>query len=710
MLPSRWIKNLDAGRLRRILMLFFAALTAPTAVLIWQAYDQLKWESFHQHRIIADGLARSIDLSLNSMVRVEDSRSFADYSFVIVSGNASANYVQRSPLADFPTQESMPGLLGYFQIDSEGMFTTPILPATGTDVNRVGLSDAELQERRRHAERLRFVLADNRLVQSRIAVAALPSNSPVMGGQRTTATEPDSADDAAALADLGVAESAESNTTYSQQVFDELNRLPSTASESPIRSSGSPGPASRVRRERTADRVSDLQLDAELAQKSQSVEQEMDSRQSTARGLSRFAAGSKRVEQTVLAESLISENEVADVQDQALRILTFESEIDPFEFSLLDSGHIVLFRKVWRDNERFIQGALLDQQIFFDAVLEQAFLDSALSGMSNLIVANNDEVIRDVRGDALTRYVDSAKTLRGTLLYRHRLSAPLSSIELIFSVTRLPPGTGAQLLFWITLILAIVFSIVFLMMYRLGLGQINMARQQQDFVSAVSHELKTPLTSIRMYGEMLKEGWADESKRATYYEFIHEESERLSKLIENVLQLSRISRNEPHFDVQPVIVGALVSNIHSKIASQIERAGFDLRIERDPVADEATVLVDEDCFAQIVINLIDNAIKFSNSAEQKVVELTSRRVGERDIQIAIRDFGPGVEKDQMKKIFQLFYRSESELTRDTVGTGIGLAIVHQLTQSMGGSVDLVNAKPGAEFRVTIPIAEQLNAE
>ena len=74
-------------------------------------------------------------------------------------------------------------------------------------------------------------------------------------------------------------------------------------------------------------------------------------------------------------------------------------------------------------------------------------------------------------------------------------------------------------------------------------GQLRLARQQQDFVSAVSHELKTPLTSIRMYGEMLKAGWADDAKKQTYYDYIHSESERLSRLIENVLQLARLTRS-----------------------------------------------------------------------------------------------------------------------------------------------------------------------
>jgi signal transduction histidine kinase len=294
----------------------------------------------------------------------------------------------------------------------------------------------------------------------------------------------------------------------------------------------------------------------------------------------------------------------------------------------------------------------------------------------------------------------SGSNADGELLFRTRLTAPLDSLELIFSINHLPAGAGAGVLGWVTLVLLLVFLGGFTAVYRVGLSQINLARQQQDFVASVSHELKTPLTSIRMYGEILKEGWADEEKRQRYYEFIHDESERLSRLISNVLQLARISRNEPQFDMQQVAVAELMANTESKISNQVERAGFELRFIQDESVNDATINIDEDCFTQIIINLVDNAIKFSKDAAEKAVEVRSKRVANGQIVFSVRDFGPGVPRDQMKKIFELFYRSESELTRETVGTGIGLAIVYQLTTAMGGSVDLVNVDPGAEFRVT----------
>jgi len=201
---------------------------------------------------------------------------------------------------------------------------------------------------------------------------------------------------------------------------------------------------------------------------------------------------------------------------------------------------------------------------------------------------------------------------------------------------------------------------------------------------------------------MLKEGWADEAKRQDYYEFIHDESERLTRMISNVLQLAKITRNEPNFDLKPTNAGELMSNIESKIASQVKRAGFALNFDRDKAADDAEINIDEDCFAQIIINLVDNAIKFSKNADHKAIDISSKLTSDNQVQFTVRDHGPGIPKNQMKKIFKMFYRSESELTRETVGTGIGLAIVHQLATAMSGKVDVVNSSPGAEFRISFP--------
>ncbi|HIF50910.1 MAG TPA: HAMP domain-containing histidine kinase [Thiotrichaceae bacterium] len=289
-----------------------------------------------------------------------------------------------------------------------------------------------------------------------------------------------------------------------------------------------------------------------------------------------------------------------------------------------------------------------------------------------------------------------------TLLYQKHLSAPLSDVELIFSINHLPAGPAGTVINWIAIILLIVLCGGFMLMYRLGSGQINLSRQQQDFVSAVSHELKTPLTSIRMYGEMLVKGWADEEKKKTYYDYIHDESERLSRLINNVLQLARMTRNELQVELKKVSIHEILDMFQSKNSSAVERASYNLNISCNEEFHQKEINIDVDYFNQIMINLVDNAIKFSTKANKTDIDINCTVQQDGSVLFAVRDYGHGVAKDQMRKIFKLFYRSENELTRETVGTGIGLALVHQLAQAMDAKVDVINCEPGAEFRVTFP--------
>ncbi len=695
------LTGLDHNRLRLWLALFFVALAVPTAVLIHQAYGQLKWEAFHQHQVLAEELAARIDARYAQLIDAEEARSFSDYAFLVVAGDPAAGFVQRSPLSAYPLQSGLPGLIGYFQVDTQGGFSTPLLPQTGVAADDFGIGAAELDQRRALAARLQRILSDNRLVQS----GALAGTRPPAGARADTGRYPAEEESVASpvedtptkpsalrksQAREEAADTGQADSVAPQAAFDRLN-APALArqAENKQRLAGKLG------------RVEDLQLDYRYQAASPEATQDQ-----LAAGRSTLAEKRARTERSAVPEAQLLSSAPAQAQEAPLKseldIRIFESEIDPFEFSLLDSGHFVLFRKVWRDGERYIQGLLLEQQVFLDGVIRAAFRDTALAGMSDLIVAYRGEVFSALPGRAARAPLASAEQLRGALLHQTRLSAPLSDMQLIFSVTRLPPGPGARVLGWVTVVLVLVLCGGFYLMYRLGAGQIALARQQQDFVSAVSHELKTPLTSIRMYGEMLREGWAPEDKKQSYYAFIHDESERLSRLIGNVLQLARMNRNEVKVDLKPVAVSELIDAVRSPVSSQIERAGFTLRLDCDAAAGRAVIEVDTDAFTQILINLVDNAVKFSAAADSRVIDVGCQQQRDGSVMLSVRDYGPGVPRDQMKKIFRLFYRSQSELTRETVGTGIGLALVRQLAEAMGGRVDMVNREPGAEFRVVFP--------
>ncbi|MDH3900244.1 MAG: HAMP domain-containing histidine kinase [Gammaproteobacteria bacterium] len=709
------LTGLDRKRLRLWLSVFFLALAVPTGILVYQAYSQLKWEAFHQYRVLAEELAERIDTRIIQLINAEEARSFADYAFLNVAGDPAASFLQRSPLSTYPLESPIPGLVGYFQVDTHGEFTTPLVPPAGTVASSVGISAVELEQRLALQQRIEQILSRNRLVQDsatgkvtgRAAVADARHATAERRDQQAGPVAPSVSGDKDAPARLALDDSAVSAAAEiaeqqapGQAAFDRLN-TPAAPREQENK---------KQQAASTLGRVEDLKLDYRYQSETDATMQRQ-----AAPGRAPVAAKRARKERSALPEpadesgaAFFEGAREADAPapdpsrvQHELRIRTFESEIDPFEFSLLDSGHLVLFRKVWRDGQRYIQGAVIEQQPFVQGLIKTLFLETALSTMSDLLVAYRGDVFAAFSGRAARAYLSSAEELRGTLLYQTRLSAPLGELELILSITRLPAGAGGRLVTWLAAILLLVLCGGFYLMYRLGAGQIDLTRQQQDFVSAVSHELKTPLTSIRMYGEMLREGWASDEKKSIYYDYIFDESERLSRLIANVLQLARMTRNNLQVDSKPLAVAELLDGIRSRVSSQIERAGFELNVSCEPAAGQAIIEADPDGFTQIFINLVDNAIKFSASAEQRVIDIGCQLLRDGSVQFSVRDYGPGIPGDQMKKIFRLFYRSENELTRETVGTGIGLALVHQLARAMGGQVDVVNREPGAEFRVNI---------
>lgn len=699
------------GRLGRLLSLFFIALAIPSAVLTWQAYSRLQWESFHQYQRLAEELLGHMDRRLREMVAREEARSFADYRFLVVEGAPEANFVQRSPLSGFPVDSDIPGLLGYFQVDAQGRFTTPLLP-TGPGVSALayGVSAAELAQRRALREHLLHILSQDGLLsadrpaeqrkresESRMEEAAVTArlDSPVVSDIPPPSASPAPSILSRTAQVVGRKDVESDEQKLAQAAFERLSDDASTVRKAKKQRV----PAGNI------GRVEELKLD-----------QAFDAEQSMVQSRRPLPGFKERVEYAaapgqagMAAEPGTPRDrkdhadlDVTDVAGSASLVRIFESEVDPFEFGLVGRDHFVMYRKVWREGQRHIQGAVIDKAALLNGLIETPFRDTALSGMSRLGIAFDDEILSALGGQQGRSYLSSTEELSGTLLFRGRLSSPLDRLELIFSVTSLPSGPAGGLVIWVALILGLVLSGGLILLYRLGVKQIELNHQQRDFVSAVSHELKTPLTSIRMYSEMLREGWPDEARRRSYYEFIHDESERLSRLITNVLQLARMSRDELKVEPGPVAVAELIDVLRSKIATQVEHAGFALRLSCSDVAATRTLTVDDDAFVQIMINLVDNAIKFSARADQRLIAIDFNLAGDGRVEITVRDHGPGIPRDQLKKIFRLFYRSENELTRETVGTGIGLALVHRLTIAMGGEVDVINRDPGAEFRLRFP--------
>jgi signal transduction histidine kinase len=233
--------------------------------------------------------------------------------------------------------------------------------------------------------------------------------------------------------------------------------------------------------------------------------------------------------------------------------------------------------------------------------------------------------------------------------------------------------------------------------------EMTIAGQKTTFVANVSHELKTPLTSIRMYSELLLDG-ADRitpEKRRRYLSIILDESERLSRLIANVLDFSRLEAGEKTYSPQRIRLDELVDSVADAFEQPLREAGMSLSrtVPQEPVF----VRIDRDTLIQTLQNLIANAMKYA--ANGKAIELALEKPDQQTALLQIRDRGPGIPIHARKKIFQKFYRIDDRLSAPTRGSGLGLAISRGLMRDQGADVTF-EPRPGGGsiFTITMRIS------
>jgi signal transduction histidine kinase len=215
--------------------------------------------------------------------------------------------------------------------------------------------------------------------------------------------------------------------------------------------------------------------------------------------------------------------------------------------------------------------------------------------------------------------------------------------------------------------------------------QLALARQKTDFVSNVSHELKTPLTSIRMFAELLAEGRVtDPGKSRTYLNIISAEASRLTRLINNVLDFSRLERGEKKYNFQPCDLAALLRETVQTYRPHLEANGFELRAELPE--QPAAIRGDRDALAQVIVNLLSNAEKYSNGSREITLQLEALREPLPHVNVRIMDRGAGVPADCGEKIFEQFYRAHDSLSSGIQGSGLGLTLARQIARAHGGDV------------------------
>jgi len=229
----------------------------------------------------------------------------------------------------------------------------------------------------------------------------------------------------------------------------------------------------------------------------------------------------------------------------------------------------------------------------------------------------------------------------------------------------------------------------------------RLERMRHDFVANASHELKTPLASIKAYTETLLD-WAlnDETLNVRFLERIDEQAERLNQLILDMLSLARLESGQEPFQHGPLSLAPVVVACLNRHKDRADSKSLKLSLDLDSVDEGTQIVADEEAIRQILDNLIDNAIKYTPDGGTVKVKCSR---SEHSVTLEVADTGIGIPRDELNRVFERFYRVDKARSRELGGTGLGLSIVKHLVQSVGGHVEVTSrVGTGSQFIVRIP--------
>lgn len=242
--------------------------------------------------------------------------------------------------------------------------------------------------------------------------------------------------------------------------------------------------------------------------------------------------------------------------------------------------------------------------------------------------------------------------------------------------------------------------------YRAISRELRVAQLQSDFVAAVSHEFRSPLTTLRTITELLAQSRiSDESRRRQSYVFLDRETNRLHRLVEDLLDFGRMESGRKQYRVEPHDAFDLVRATVTDFTEHAEAQGFSVKADlvTPEGASASTIRVDEEAFRRAVRNLLDNAVKYSPVCRTVWVNAT---ICDHRVLISVRDQGMGIDAEEKQAIFQKFVRGQAAKKAGIKGTGIGLAMVRQLSEAMGGEIRVQSeVGVGSTFTLVLPLAK-----
>ncbi|MBN1505847.1 MAG: HAMP domain-containing histidine kinase [Sedimentisphaerales bacterium] len=635
------------------------------AVVKWaQGLEGVRLGEFAE---VAEQIREDVKRKLDEFIEVEQERKYTDYLHYYVPENVVTAQQQlpllRSPLSN---QFSNSFAYGYFQVEPDGRIVTPYAQNEQT---QAGGPEEELASQVEEIERN---VKDNVLPSVTTPVGTLRLREAAAQSLRRNEAQPSTR-----LADRAKGQTPDAGPSKGK-VAREDNYAIKSLQEQPQRSQ-----VFRQQREIATLNTARADLRRPQRDEAQSGAQAqvlIPAPQAVAQPSPTSSQNDQGAQTT--APMPAADRIEADASDTVqIRIEPFVPIVVPGDSNepSVFGGQIFLLRHVQIEDSHLLQGFQLDEARLVEEVQESAtrFVREGMTFALPQIRPDDTEV----------------KTAYAAIL-------DFGFGDLVLHLKEIDPGwitkriTGLQRVYvGIIGIVAVAVALALGSLWHNVRAQAQLAQKKDDFISAVSHELRTPLTSIRMYAEMLEKNWVKSTEKlAEYYRSMRQESERLSRLVENVLDFSRIQKGRKKYAFQLGDVNACVMEVVAMMRPYAEQHGFTIEAN---LAALGEVPFDKDAVTQIVVNLIDNAVKYAHTAQDKTIAVRTAREGRFTI-IEVEDHGPGIPHRQRRKVFEQFYRYGAELQPNrsqTTGTGLGLALVKRFAEAHDGFVEIRSAQP-----------------
>ncbi len=665
---------------RRLVILTVIIVAALSALSVLGHHAVAKWAQglegvrLGEFAEVAEQVREDVKRKLDDFIEVEQERKYTDYLYYYVPENVVTAQQQlpllRSPLSN---QFSNSFAYGYFQVEPDGRIVTPYARNEQTQTG------GQEEEPTGEVERLEWNVRNN----------VLPSVTSPVGTLRLREAAAQSLRRNEARQSARLADSSEGQTKDVGQFKGSkaargdnyaIESLQDQVQESQVftqqRDIALLNTAQRdFRRPQRNDVPSEAQQQAPLP-----AQQTPDRPQAVAQPEPTLAQAGQRAQ--ALAPIVGADRTEADASDTVqIRVEPFVSIVVPGESNepSVFGGQVFLLRHVQIEDSHLLQGFQLDEARLVKEVQESAtrFVREGMTfGLPQIRPSETDEKT------AYTAILD------------------FGFGDLILTLKEIDPGwitkrtAGLQRVYiGIIAIVAVSVALALASLWHNVRAQAQLAQKKDDFISAVSHELRTPLTSIRMYAEMLEKNWVKSTdKLAEYYRSMRQESERLSRLVENVLDFSRIQKGRKKYALELGDVNRCVAEVIAMMQPYAEQHGFAIKAD---LAAQGETLFDRDAVTQIVVNLIDNAVKYAQAAQDKTITVRTGCEGQFTI-IEVEDHGPGIPHRQRKRVFEQFYRYGTEPQQNhsqTTGTGLGLALVKRFAEAHSGFVEIRSAQP-----------------